>query len=205
MCWKSAFIRSWISPNRIWARIRECVDQLHACNEMLIARSEELYRTVKNKSVLLVPTTIGQVKQTTLERFYRKYPDAKLTCEMDESVTVLADCNYLSEALYNLLTNAWEANVAAGHADRPIAWRRGASGCIPCWKSATRAAASPKKSRRRFLNHFIHPKTATRAGAWGFTMCARLCGRMWASLRVESQPGKGTSFFVLLPKYVQGR
>ena len=25
------------------------------------------------------------------------------------------------------------------------------------------------------------------------------------SLRVESQPGKGTSFFVLLPKYVQSR
>ena len=94
-------------PEPDLARIRECVDQLHACNEMLIARSEELYRTVKNKSVLLVPTTIGQVKQTTLERFYRKYPDAKLTCEMDESVTVLADCNYLSEALYNLLTNAW--------------------------------------------------------------------------------------------------
>ena len=24
---------------------------------------------------------------------------------------VLADCSYLSEALYNLLTNAWEANA----------------------------------------------------------------------------------------------
>jgi len=31
-----------------------------------------------------------------------------------------------------------------------------------------------------FSNRFIHPKTATRAGAWGFITCARLCGRMWA-------------------------
>lgn len=30
---------------------------------------------------------------------------------------MLADENYLSEALYNLLTNAWEATVEAGRAD----------------------------------------------------------------------------------------
>lgn len=48
-------------PEPDLARIRECVDQLHACNEMLIARSEELYRTgIKNKSVLLVPTTMDR-------------------------------------------------------------------------------------------------------------------------------------------------
>ena len=33
---------------------------------------------------------------------------------------MLADQNYLSEALYNLLINAWEANVAVGHGDRAV-------------------------------------------------------------------------------------
>ena len=89
---------------------------------MLITRSEELYRTVKNKSMTLVPTTLGQIKETTLERFYHKYPDARLKTDVNENVTVLADQNYLSEALYNLLINAWEANVAAVMATAPLSW-----------------------------------------------------------------------------------
>ena len=101
-------------------RIRAGVEQLHQSNEMLITRSEELYRTVKNKSMTLVPTTLGQIKETTLERFYHKYPDARLKTDVNENVTVLADQNYLSEALYNLLINAWEANVAVGHGDRAV-------------------------------------------------------------------------------------
>ena len=192
-------------PEPDLARIRECVDQLHACNEMLIARSEELYRTVKNKSVLLVPTTIGQVKQTTLERFYRKYPDAKLTCEMDESVTVLADCNYLSEALYNLLTNAWEANVAAGHADRPIGLATRRERLYTVLEISDEGGGITQEEQKKIFEPFYSSKNSNTSWGMGLYHVRTIVRAHVGSLRVESQPGKGTSFFVLLPKYVQGR
>ena len=172
---------------------------------MMIARSEELYRTVKNKSVLLVPTTIGQVKQTTLERFYRKYPDAKLTCEMDESVTVLADCNYLSEALYNLLTNAWEANVAAGHADRPIGLATRRERLYTVLEISDEGGGITQEEQKKIFEPFYSSKNSNTSWGMGLYHVRTIVRAHVGSLRVESQPGKGTSFFVLLPKYVQGR
>ena len=192
-------------PEPDLARIRDCVDQLHACNEMLITRSEELYRTVKNKSVMLVPTTLGQVKETTLERFYRKYPDARLTCELDENVTVLADCNYLSEALYNLLTNAWEANAAAGHADRPIRLATRKERLYTVLEVSDEGRGITKEEQKKIFEPFYSSKNSNTSWGMGLYHVRTIVRAHVGSLRVESQPGKGTSFFVLLPKYVQGR
>ena len=78
-----------------------------------------LYRTVKAKSVRLVPVTLGRLEEITLDRFRKKYPDGRVRALMDREVQVLADENYLSEALYNLLTNAWEATIGYEEA-RPV-------------------------------------------------------------------------------------
>ena len=186
-------------------RIRACVDQLHESNEMLISRSEELYRTVKNKSMTLVPTPLAQVKETTLGRFYRKYPDALLEADVDESVTVLADCNYLSEALYNLLTNAWEANVAAGHDDRAIELVSHKERLYTVLEIRDEGGGMTKAEQKKIFEPFYSSKNSNTSWGMGLYHVRTIIRAHVGSLRVESKPGKGTSFFVLLPKYVQGR
>ena len=47
----------------------------------------------------------------------KKYPDRALFLGLDGAIQVLADENYLSEALYNLITNGWEATLEAGRKD----------------------------------------------------------------------------------------
>ncbi len=186
-------------------RIRACVEQLHQSNEMLITRSEELYRTVKNKSMTLVPTTLGQIKETTLERFYHKYPDARLKTDVNENVTVLADQNYLSEALYNLLTNAWEANVAAGHDDRAIELLSHKERLYTVLEVRDEGCGMTKAEQKKIFEPFYSSKNSNTSWGMGLYHVRTIIRAHVGSLRVESKPGKGTSFFVLLPKYVQDR
>ncbi len=98
-------------------RLREYTDSLSNGNELLISRSEELYRTVKARSVQLIPVRLDRLEEITRDRFYKKYPDGAIQIQLDGDIQVLADENYLSEALYNLLTNGWEATVEAGRTD----------------------------------------------------------------------------------------
>ena len=186
-------------------RIRACVEQLHQSNEMLITRSEELYRTVKNKSMTLVPTTLGQIKETTLERFYHKYPDALLKTDVNENVTVLADQNYLSEALYNLLINAWEANVAAGHGDRAVELVSHKERLYTVLEVRDDGCGMTKAEQKKIFEPFYSSKNSNTSWGMGLYHVRTIIRAHVGSLRVESRPGRGTSFFVLLPKYVQDR
>ena len=192
-------------PEPDLSRVRACVNQLQESNEMLISRSEELYRTVKNKSVTLVPTTLGQIRETTLERFRRKYPDALLECRLNESETVLADGNYLSEALYNLLTNAWEANVDAGHGDRPIRLSSSRERLYVVLEVRDEGCGMTKAEQKKIFEPFYSSKNSNTSWGMGLYHVRTIVRAHVGSLRVESKPGRGTSFFVLLPKYVQDR
>ena len=192
-------------PEPDLSRVRACVNQLQESNEMLISRSEELYRTVKNKSVTLVPTTLGQIRETTLERFRRKYPDALLECRLNESETVLADGNYLSEALYNLLTNAWEANVDAGHGDRPIRLSSSRERLYVVLEVRDEGCGMTKAEQKKIFEPFYSSKNSNTSWGMGLYHVRTIIRAHVGSLRVESRPGRGTSFFVLLPKYVQDR
>ena len=192
-------------PEPDLSRVRACVKQLQESNEMLISRSEELYRTVKNKSVTLVPTTLGQIRETTLERFKRKYPDALLECRLNESETVLADGNYLSEALYNLLTNAWDANVDAGHGDRPIRLSSSRERLYVVLEVRDEGCGMTKAEQKKIFEPFYSSKNSNTSWGMGLYHVRTIVRAHVGSLRVESKPGRGTSFFVLLPKYVQDR
>ena len=107
-------------PEPDMERLRSSVERLSEINDNLVSRSEELYRTVKSKSVMLVPVPLREVCDLACDRFGKKYPEALLEVSLPEGVQMLADENYLAEAIYNLMTNAWEANVAAGHDKSPV-------------------------------------------------------------------------------------
>ena len=55
-------------------KLRESAERLNEINDTLIARSEELYRTVKSKSVMLVPVALADVCATAADRFRKKVP-----------------------------------------------------------------------------------------------------------------------------------
>lgn len=192
-------------PQPDLVRIRAGVNALHDNNEMLITRSEELYRTVKSKSVQLVPVKLTALAKTALERFYKKYPDGKVEVHFPQETEVLADKNYFSEALYNLLTNAWEANVEAGHTEAPVRMLCQEERLYTVLVVTDTGCGITRSEQKKIFEPFYSSKNSNYNWGMGLYHVRMIVRAHLGSLRMESTPGQGASFFILLPKYGSAR
>ena len=183
-------------------RLRAYTDGLCQSNELLLARSEELYRTVKAKSVRLVPVDLGRLEAVTLERFRQKYPEGRVEVHMDRSLQVLADANYLSEALYNLLTNAWEAMVEAGRQDdAPVELWSHQERLYTVLEVRDRGPGIPPGELKHIFEPFYSGKNTNFNWGMGLYHVRTIIRSHLGSLRVENRPEGGAAFFLLLPRY----
>ena len=89
-------------------------DMLDDVNESMLGRMEELYKSIKKSSLSLCPIKAGQIVETTLMLFHKKYPDVEVMVSGSTEESLLGDEQHLGEALYNLLTNAHEACLLSG-------------------------------------------------------------------------------------------
>ena len=182
-------------------KLRESTDRLSEINDTLIARSEELYRTVKSKSVMLVPVQLEKVCELAADRFHKKYPEAPLIVDIPESVLVLADENYLAEALYNLMTNGWEANVAAGHEDSPVSLIGYTIRLYTVIEVRDEGKGVDDKERRQIFEPFYSSKNTNFNWGMGLYHVRTIVRSHLGTLRVENQKDGGAAFFILLPRY----
>lgn len=190
-------------PEADLEHVRELMNSLRDNNEQLIKRFEELYRTVKSKSVLLVPTSLGQVAETTVDRFAQKYPEGRVQVSVDESTEVLADLNYFSEALYNLLCNGWEANLAADREDSPVMLLSFEERLYTVLEVRDCGVGIKREDHKKIFEPFYSSKNSNYNWGMGLYHVRAIVKSHLGTLRLESEPGKGTSFFILLPKYGQ--
>lgn len=194
-------IRSELAqPSPDLDRLREYTDSLSNGNELLISRSEELYRTVKAKSVRLVPVGLERLEEIARERFYKKYPEGNLFIQMDGDIQVLADENYLGEALYNLLTNGWESTVEAGRTD-PVELLSHQERMYTVLEVRDRGTGIPPADIKHIFEPFYSGKNTNFNWGMGLYHVRTIVRSHLGSIRVENRPGGGASFLILLPRY----
>ena len=182
-------------------KLRASTDRLSEINDTLIARSEELYRTVKSKSVMLVPVTLENVCSIAVDRFSKKYPKALLEVSMPDGVEVLADTNYLAEAVYNLLTNAWEANVAAGHESSNVSLLGYVVRLYTVIEVRDNGTGIDAQDRKQIFEPFYSNKNTNFNWGMGLYHVRTIVRSHLGTLRVENRKGGGAAFFILLPRY----
>ena len=98
-----------------------------------------------------------------------------------------------------------EANVAAGHADRPIGLSTRRERLYTVLEISDEGGGITQEEQKKIFEPFYSSKNSNTSWGMGLYHVRTIVRAHVGSLRVESQPGKGTTFFVLLPKYVQGR
>ncbi len=184
--------------------IREQVQRLRGLHDGMVRHIEELYRTVKTNEISLVPLSGDQILEASTHRFLQRYPDAKLTIQNTESFVILADLPCISEAIYNLMTNAYEAAVCAGR-EKPkvivtlynerlwsvISVRDNGNGIDP---SMTRKIYEP----------FYTSKNTSSNWGMGLFYVRKIVKSHLGHLKFQNHPGEGCEFYIMLPRYSGG-
>lgn len=183
-------------------KMREYVETLENINEALLERMEELYRSVKSSSIVMVSCSLEEIAGNALNRFYDKCPNAFVEVSLESNAAVLADKAHLCEAIYNLLVNAQDAVEAA---------ERGAEGKISLLSHDERlytvieikdnGVGIPKGLVKKIFDPFYTSKNRNHNWGMGLYYVRAIVKGHLGSLRVESREGKGSSFYILLPKY----
>ncbi len=187
-------------------KAKEYITTLDNINEALLERMEVLYHSVKSNSILMVSCQLEEIVEDSLNRFYDKYPDAFVEVLLESNAAVLADKAHLCEAIYNLLINAQEAVDAA---------ERGQEGKISLLSHDERlytvieirdnGVGIPRDMMKKIFDPFYTNKNRNHNWGMGLYYVRAIVKGHLGSLRVESKEGQGSSFYILLPKYMNDR
>lgn len=184
--------------------VRACASALRELNEGMLARMDELYRTVKNSALSLSPVELSRVAATAVERFHGKYPEVEVAVELPVDRLVLADLGPLGEAVYNLLTNGCEAALAAGR-EPSLALRARPERLWTVLEVRDNGGGIPPELQSRIYEPFFTSKNTNYNWGMGLYYVRRIVKSHFGRLRLESRMGEGSSFFIMLPLYDAGR
>ncbi|MEK5444009.1 ATP-binding protein [Fredinandcohnia sp. FSL W7-1320] len=181
-------------------KLKELTESLSKQNENILTRIEELYRAVKSNVVHLVPVDIHVILINSLDRFYQKFPDIKVDFEFSTTSNVLADKVHLSEAVYNLLINAQEA-VSALHENGEINLHCYDSRQFTVIEVKDNGIGISKNEAKKIFEPYYSKKNSNSNWGMGLHYVRMIVKEHFGSIRFESEVNKGSSFYILLPKY----
>ncbi|MBQ8081116.1 MAG: HAMP domain-containing histidine kinase [Clostridia bacterium] len=182
-------------------RLRADAQSLDRTLAAMTGHVNQLYRSFREPKLRLRETSVEEVL-TDAERAVRhKYPDARIERQQTADHPLLADREYLAEALGNLLMNAWEANVSFGRTDQPVTVRCYISQIYTVVEISDHGPGIPKAKRRRIFEPFYTDKNTNQNWGMGLYLTSQIVRRHLGQLEVSSEPGQGAVFYVMLPAY----
>lgn len=185
-------------------KVRAWATCLREMNASMLERMEELYRSIKVSYIELVPVESDEIVRASLARLAQKYPDAKVQVHQSVQALVLADRTHMAEALYNLLTNAWEAASAAGGEPRVELLVQPERLWLDFIVRDNGPGISRAEQKKIFDPFYTSRNTNTNWGM-GLYYVRQIVKSHLGHMQIKSAEGKGSTFIVMLPRYVPGR
>ena len=182
-------------------QVRACAVRLRELNEGMLTRMDELYRSVKNNALTLSAIPVAEVVASAVERFRGKYPDQEVAVRLETDRLVLADLGHLSEAIYNLLTNGYEASKAAGREEPELSILVREERMWTVIVVHDDGVGISDEVQSKMYDPFFTSKNTNQNWGMGLYYVRRIVKGHWGRLRLESQPGVGTSFYLMLPLF----
>ena len=188
-------------PELDTVKLKQYIDSLQNVNDLMLTRIEELYRSVKSNSITMVPVEMSEILDTAVEHFHEKYPEVSVCVENEGVSMILADKIHFCEALYNLLINGQEAIIQADRKEGKL--------CLHCKNERLytvievrdNGKGMNKIQKKKIFDPFYSSKNSNFNWGMGLYYVREIVKSHLGSIRVESEEGKGSSFFILLPKY----
>ena len=183
-------------------KIMEYTDLLSSNNEAMLARLDELYRSVKSNSVHLIPVTLEELVEGAIDLFHKKYPDINPFVTLSEGMVILADKEHLCEAVYNLLVNAQDAiNDADRGNDGKVELKIYNIRLYTVIEVVDNGTGMDKNTLKQIFDPFYSSKNSNYNWGMGLHYVRDIVNEHFGNLRYESKVGEGSHFYILLPKF----
>ncbi len=183
-------------------KLGEYIATLEDANNLMLSRMEELYRCAKSNAIYMVPVSMKEITENTLELFQKKYPEVRVSVDILESTIILADKVHLCEALYNLLVNAQEAVLNSDKKEEgQVVLQCHNERLYTVIEVRDNGCGMNKHQTKKIFEPFYSSKNSNFNWGMGLYYVREIVKSHLGSIRVESKEGEGSSFYILLPKY----
>jgi len=183
-------------------QLNQYIKKLENQNENILLRMEELYNSVKTNQVHLIPVALNDIIENAITYFYNKHDKEamQLNYAIDTDATVLADKSHLSEAVYNMIVNAFEA-VSTVETEGLISLKCYSERLYNVIEIKDNGSGMTKEEMKKICEPFYSSKNTNNNWGMGLYYVFTIANEHFGSLRYESIVGEGSTFYLLLPKY----
>lgn len=188
-------------PSPDIAQIRAYHQQLVANNSYMVERMEELYKSIRTNAMELVAEPLQRVCDQAMERLMKKYPAAAVRQAIPEDTLILCDRNHMSEALYNLLLNGWEAQISVGRQGEPLELMVSQERMWTVLEVRDHGQGIPKAQLRHLFDPFYSSKNSNLNWGMGLYYVRQIVKSHLGVLRIDTRLGQGSTFLIQLPRY----
>lgn len=187
-------------PN--WDRLKESEEQIKSITLDMKSRIDEYYKSVNTQQIELRPHDVGEIIRFAGDRFLLKHPEGKVDLVIDSDRKILADPTTLGEALANIMNNGYEA--AREFREEPCVSVRVHPERL--WMVIVIEDNGPglsRDQRKKVFQPFYTTKSKNESWGMGLFFTKKVVRQHFGHIKVESTPGEGTSFSIMLPSYDQ--
>lgn len=170
-----------------------------------VEKINRFYKSLRVNTSYLLPVSAQQIIQKAVAIFHQQSPQQLVEIKGPMETILLADEELLSEALSNLLTNAYEAIVQAGRLETgKIQLRLRNVRAFTVIEVVDNGCGISKKLYSKLFEPFYSQKNSATNWGMGLYFVRGIIKDHYGGIYCESQVGVGTTFTVYLPKYEAG-
>ncbi|HBF37001.1 MAG TPA: hypothetical protein DDW50_06740, partial [Firmicutes bacterium] len=182
------------------AQIRQNIDNISDIVNYTLNRLDQLYKPFKGLILKLEPTPVRTILQQTLDKFKTVPANISLEYNFNEANwSILADSNHLTEALSNIIINAFEAIHEQTGGTVKLDCNSEENWCII--KIRDNGCGIPKGQINNIFDPFYTNKNTNKNWGVGLSYTKQVIKEHFGYIYVDSEVGAGTVFKILLPVY----
>ena len=179
------------------AAVEENLEKISTITNQTLQRITHLYKAFKSISLDLKPVDIKEIVDKSLGNIKYVPENIKIETTNRDSITVAADIFYLTEAVSNVIINAFEAIGDRARGRVNISSHLEGGWCV--LEIADNGAGIPKNELERIFDPFYSRKITTQNWGIGLSYAKQIIKSHYGYIQVKSQLHQGTVFSMILP------
>lgn len=172
----------------------------------MLFRMNRVYRSLKDNQAILKPRQASDVVYAAIQKTLEHYPDCSVNVNLTANPTILVDDELMSEAMSNLLINAYESIMEKeSYEDNKISVNVKTIRAFILFEFRDTGKGMSEKEIRKIFTPFFSNKNSKTNWGLGLYFVREIVKSHFGGIYLESQLNKGSCFTVYLPKYKESQ